>query len=92
AFALPVVMLLFAIWLFRHPSSVHDNGRIGIGLGLLLTTVSALCHLAGGAPSPAGGMPALATAGGIVGWVLAAPLAIVITLTGAAIVASLLLL
>ncbi|MCU1585154.1 MAG: cell division protein FtsK [Microbacteriaceae bacterium] len=74
AFALPVIMLLFAVWLFRHPSSVHDNGRIGIGLALLLTTVSSLCHIFGGAPQPSKGMAVLAHAGGIVGWVLAAPL------------------
>lgn len=86
AFALPVIMLLFAIWLFRHPSSVHDNGRIGIGLALLLTTVSALSHLANGRPDPSGGMPVLAEAGGIFGWVLAAPLATVITPIGAVIV------
>ncbi|CAN5413602.1 DNA translocase FtsK [soil metagenome] len=74
AFALPVIMLLFAVWLFRHPSSVHDNGRIGIGLAVLLTSISALCHVFGGAPQPSGGIEPLARAGGIVGWVLAGPL------------------
>ncbi|MCU1421117.1 MAG: cell division protein FtsK [Microbacteriaceae bacterium] len=74
AFALPVIMLLFAIWLFRHPASVHDNGRIGIGLAILLTTVSALCHIFGGQPQPSAGMDVLARAGGILGWVVATPL------------------
>ncbi|WP_411699897.1 DNA translocase FtsK [Conyzicola sp.] len=74
AFALPVIMLVFAVWLFRHPASVHDNGRIGIGLTILLTTISALCHIFGGQP----GWPLVATeiaaAGGVLGWLLAAPL------------------
>ncbi len=74
AFALPVIMLLFAIWLFRHPASVHDNGRIGIGLAILLTTVSALCHVFGGQPQPSAGMDVLARAGGLIGWVVATPL------------------
>lgn len=74
AFALPVIMLLFSIWLFRHPASVHDNGRIGIGLTLLLITVSALCHIFGGQPQPADGVQGLSNGGGILGWVLAAPL------------------
>ncbi|MFM9919776.1 DNA translocase FtsK [Lacisediminihabitans sp. H27-G8] len=74
AFALPVIMLLFAVWLFRHPSSVHDNGRIGIGLALMLTSISAICHIFGGAPQPSGGVEPLARAGGVVGWVLAGPL------------------
>jgi S-DNA-T family DNA segregation ATPase FtsK/SpoIIIE len=74
AFALPVIMLFFAIWLFRHPSSVHDNTRIGIGVTLLLITVSALCHIFGWVPSPTDGVGALALAGGLLGWLLAAPL------------------
>ncbi|WP_374947699.1 DNA translocase FtsK [Agreia sp.] len=89
AYALPVVLLLLAAWLFRHPSSVHNNGRIGIGLGLMLVTVSSLCHIYGGQPNPAGG--ALATGGGIFGWVLAAPLVALITPIGATIVVSALL-
>ncbi|WP_202566853.1 DNA translocase FtsK [Agreia sp. COWG] len=90
AYALPVVLLLLAGWLFRHPSSVNNNGRIGIGLGLLLITVSSLCHIYGGQPNPAGG--ALASAGGILGWVLAAPLVTLITPIGATVVVSALLL
>ncbi|MFN3707049.1 DNA translocase FtsK [Microcella sp.] len=70
AFALPVIMLMFAAWLFRHPASVHDNTRIGIGLGLLIASVSGLCHIALGAPSPSDGAPVLAQAGGLIGWVL----------------------
>lgn len=83
AFALPVVMLIFAVWLFRHPSSVHDNTRIGIGLGLLLLSVSALCHIFGGQPEPSEGMAVLARAGGILGWMLAEPLILLITPIGA---------
>lgn len=70
AFALPVIMVVFAGWLFRHPASVHDNTRIGIGLGLLLVSIASLCHVFGGRPSAADGMPALAAAGGVIGWVV----------------------
>ncbi|MET0480163.1 MAG: DNA translocase FtsK [Mycetocola sp.] len=92
AFALPVVMLLLAIWLFRHPSSVNDNGRIGIGLIIALVAVAGLAHAFGGQPNPSDGMPALALAGGLVGWIVGAPLVALITPIGAGIVLSLLLL
>ncbi|GAA2083557.1 DNA translocase FtsK [Pseudolysinimonas kribbensis] len=73
AFGLPVIMLIFAVWLFRHPSSVHDNTRIGIGLGILIACVSAFCHVFSDHPQPSAGMPALAHAGGVVGWVFGQP-------------------
>ena len=74
AFALPVILLLLAAWMFRHPSSVHDNGRIGIGLSILLVTVAALCHVFGGQPHPLEGAETIARAGGVFGWLLASPL------------------
>ncbi|WP_043671355.1 FtsK/SpoIIIE family DNA translocase [Clavibacter michiganensis] len=92
AFALPIVMVLLALWLFRHPSSVSDNGRIGVGVSLFLVSIGALCHLFNGAPDPRDGMLALARAGGVLGWVLAAPLSLLITPVGAGIVAGILLL
>ncbi|WP_167051400.1 DNA translocase FtsK [Salinibacterium sp. ZJ77] len=75
AFALPVILVLLAVWLFRHPSTVHDNGRIGVGLALLLSSLAALCHVFGGQPSPSDGPAALSAGGGIIGWVAVWPLA-----------------
>ncbi|WP_231601655.1 DNA translocase FtsK [Salinibacterium sp. SWN167] len=74
AFALPVILLLLAVWMFRHPSSVHDNGRIGIGLSILIVTVAALCHVYSGQPHPSDGAEVIARAGGVFGWLLANPL------------------
>ncbi|TAJ49011.1 MAG: DNA translocase FtsK [Herbiconiux sp.] len=86
SYALPVILLLLALWLFRHPSSVHDNGRIGIGLAVFLVSVSGLCHVFGQTPDPASGIDSLAVAGGILGWIVAAPLVALITPIGATIV------
>jgi S-DNA-T family DNA segregation ATPase FtsK/SpoIIIE len=74
AFLMPVLLLILAGWLFRHPSSVHDNGRIGIGFGLFVLSIAGICHLAGGQPEPKDGMPALSAAGGLFGWMLGEPL------------------
>ncbi|TXK19827.1 DNA translocase FtsK [Homoserinibacter sp. GY 40078] len=77
AFALPVILVVLAVWLFRHPSSVHDNGRIGVGLVLLIGSLAALCQVFGGMPAPSDGAAALAAGGGIVGWIVTWPLAVV---------------
>jgi S-DNA-T family DNA segregation ATPase FtsK/SpoIIIE len=90
AFILPVLLLLLAGWMFRHPSSVHDNGRVGIGFGLLIITIAGFCHVAGARPQPNQGLPALSEAGGLFGWMVAEPLALLITNVGAYIVLALL--
>ncbi|WP_405372574.1 MULTISPECIES: DNA translocase FtsK [unclassified Microbacterium] len=89
AFILPVLLLLLAGWLFRHPPSVHDNGRIGIGFGLFVLAVAGFCHVVGGRPQPSGGLPALSEGGGLFGWMIGEPLT-VMTEIGAGIVLGLL--
>jgi S-DNA-T family DNA segregation ATPase FtsK/SpoIIIE len=86
AFVFPVLLLLLAGWLFRHPASVHDNGRIGIGFALFVVTVAGLCHVLGGRPQPSAGLPSLSAAGGLFGWMAGEPLAMLITDVGACLV------
>ncbi|MBO0979533.1 DNA translocase FtsK [Microbacterium sp. SD291] len=98
AFVMPVLLLLLAGWLFRHPSSVHDNGRIGIGFGLFILTLAGFCHIAAGHADSSGdlvraqpkqGMLALSEAGGLFGWMVGEPLSY-LTPVGAYIVLALL--
>ncbi len=90
AFVFPVLLLLLAGWLFRHPSSVHDNGRIGIGFALFVVAMAGFCHVAGGGPAPSEGLPRLSLAGGLAGWLSGEPLALVLTDVGAYIALSVL--
>jgi DNA segregation ATPase FtsK/SpoIIIE, S-DNA-T family len=83
SFGLPVVMMIFAIFLARHPSTVQDNSRIGVGLFLMLITVSGFFHLFSAQPQPTDGVIALANAGGLFGWLIAIPFLATITIWGA---------
>ncbi|MFT4052405.1 MAG: DNA translocase FtsK [Microbacterium sp.] len=76
AFIMPVLLMLLAGWLFRHPPSVHDNGRIGIGFGLFVLSIAGFCHVAGGLAQPSEGLPALSGAGGVFGWMVGQPLTV----------------
>ncbi|MDJ1371611.1 DNA translocase FtsK [Gulosibacter molinativorax] len=79
AYALPVVLMGLSFWLFRHPASVDDNNRVMLGLAMALFSACAICHLHAGQPQPAMGMPELAKAGGVFGWMIGAPLGFLIT-------------
>lgn len=92
AFALPVILLFLAVWFFRHPSSVNDNGRIGVGVGVLIVSITALCHIFGGMPQWGDPIESFASAGGIVGFGLGMPLATYLTTWIAVPVLSILLL
>ncbi|MSZ20577.1 MAG: cell division protein FtsK [Actinobacteria bacterium] len=71
SYALPVVLVIFAIYLMRNPSSTRNNGRIGIGLFLLLVSISGFFHtFAAKPPQPSDGEWALAYAGGVFGWLV----------------------
>ncbi len=74
AVALPVLLAILALWLFRHPASVHDNGRIGVGSALLVVSAAALFQVGADDPQPDAGVAALRSGGGVAGWLLASPL------------------
>lgn len=84
SFGLPVVMIIFAIYLARHPSTVRDNSRIGVGLFLMLMTTSGFFYLFSSQPQPTDGVLALASAGGLFGWLISIPFLATVTIWGAA--------
>jgi S-DNA-T family DNA segregation ATPase FtsK/SpoIIIE len=83
AFVLPVIMIVFAVYLARHPSTTRDNSRIGIGLFLLLMVASGFFHLFSAQPQPTDGVVALSEAGGLLGWLIAIPFLSTMSIWGA---------
>ncbi|MBT2209383.1 DNA translocase FtsK [Actinomadura sp. NEAU-AAG7] len=74
AVVLPVLLLLLAWQTLRHPEQHEDTGRVVIGCTALAVGVLGVLHIAAGVPSPAKDMPAVRDAGGVLGWVVSAPL------------------
>ncbi len=74
--ALPVLMIIVAIYLMRFPSTVKDNGRIVLGLFLLVVSASGFFHIFGGTPKPSDPNynELFTNAGGIFGWMVGTPL------------------
>ena len=85
ALALPVVMVVFAIYLMRKPPSVNDStGRVIFSLFLLIVGVSGFFHLFSAQPQPSDAdfAPAFTAAGGMFGWLISVP-ALYLTIWGA---------
>jgi len=79
--ALPVVMIIFAMYLMRHPSTVRDNTRVGLGWVVLLISVAGFFHLFSSQPQPSSGD--LPQAGGLFGWLVTVVFINTITVWGA---------
>ncbi|WP_067910182.1 DNA translocase FtsK [Actinomadura rubrobrunea] len=71
---LPVLLAVLAWRVLRHPEHNDENPRIVIGMTALGVGLLGILHIAAGAPSPADDMAGVREAGGVVGWLAAAPL------------------
>ncbi|MGW7425785.1 DNA translocase FtsK 4TM domain-containing protein [Streptomyces sp. NPDC054813] len=90
----PILLVVIAVRLVRHPEKPTANGRIVIGLSTLLIGLLGLIHIAAHSPARDDGMQAIRDAGGLIGWgvatpltytvsnVLAAPLLVLLTVFG----------
>jgi DNA segregation ATPase FtsK/SpoIIIE, S-DNA-T family len=83
SFGLPVVLFAYSMFLFRHPSSMRDSSRFALGFWLFLSVMAGFFHVFSVLPSPSDGVPALARAGGLFGWLIGGPLISLLTIWGA---------
>ncbi|MEY3934550.1 MAG: hypothetical protein RLZZ606_1149 [Actinomycetota bacterium] len=84
--ALPVFMIVFSMYLMRHPSTIKDNSRVGLGWVVLLISVSGFFHLFNEKVQPSQGAEALAAAGGLFGWLVTVVFISTLTVWGAGVV------
>ncbi|MGB6456887.1 MAG: DNA translocase FtsK 4TM domain-containing protein, partial [Streptosporangiaceae bacterium] len=77
--AVPVLLGLLAWRFLRHPDKNADTARMVIGWIALLVGALGLIHVASGTPGLAAGLPAIRSAGGLVGYAVSAPLVAVVT-------------
>ncbi len=90
ALVLPLVLLFFAVRLFRRPDDSQATNRMTIGTSALLLAASGITHLATGAPDYAEGARAMESSGGVLGFIVSAIPSSAITPVGAYVVLGLL--
>ncbi|XKH55808.1 DNA translocase FtsK [Citricoccus nitrophenolicus] len=79
ALLFPAVLLIIAVRYFRTPQEHRDNGRISIGLLVMLVGATGIAHLVAGLPAVADSFENLLAGGGLVGYLATTPLASLLT-------------
>jgi S-DNA-T family DNA segregation ATPase FtsK/SpoIIIE len=77
--AVPLLLLLLAVRLLRHPERAQANGRIGVGLSALVVAASGLAHVAQGIPAPGDGADQMRSGGGMIGYLISSPVESAVT-------------
>ncbi|NLF04327.1 MAG: cell division protein FtsK, partial [Actinomycetales bacterium] len=80
AVAVPLLLLVGAVRLMRHPERTQENSRVSIGLTALVVAACGLVHVAEDLPAPADGIAAVRDAGGVIGYLVATPLVAAVTI------------
>ena len=79
AWTVPLLLGLLAWRFLRHPERNAQTGRMVIGWTCLLLGGLGLVHIAAGTPQPGAGADAMRSGGGLIGFVVSAPLVAVLT-------------
>jgi DNA segregation ATPase FtsK/SpoIIIE, S-DNA-T family len=83
SWAVPVLLALLAWRYLRHPDNNAATGRMVVGWSALLIGALGLAHVASGTPRWSAGLPAIRSAGGLIGFGASVPLVDLVTKWGA---------
>jgi len=74
AWAVPVLLIGLSWWVLRHPAGHAPTGRLVIGWAATIGGTLGIVHALAGTPQPVDGAEAMRSAGGFIGFMVAAPL------------------
>jgi len=72
--AIPLLLLYLAWRFLRHPDEGSTTGRVAIGSVALVVALVGMWHVATGTPTPSDGAARMDSGGGVLGWLITAPL------------------
>ncbi|MFW5469879.1 DNA translocase FtsK 4TM domain-containing protein [Knoellia sp. CPCC 206435] len=81
-YALPIVLLLFGLHLWRTPREHPATNRMAVGTALIAFAACGVVHVSAGIPEPPAGADAMRAAGGIIGFLASSPLEAAVSVYG----------